>query len=417
MAALETSDDKKNKNMNLKILMVAAGATIIGVLGGCETGAEQPKAESPTVVAAATPPTADTLSANIYAPDGPEAGTVSVKPVGKALVSVIDGYPVRVHEGGRNGDYGEARLKPGDHILHVGNVDILQGLNLTLQAEPGQYFALTLTYMAGGEMFWTPVIVRDAPNGPIVADKDGLLVGKSQTEAIKLLTASASRKPAPAQAQSDDKSKEALEARAKALFEQGAKAFRDKQPEQALQALDEALMLAPGFDSALALRGVVLGQLKQPKAALESLDEAIRVGANTRGTDDEWLHWPWLEKGLILLANRQPATAYEALSESIRLKPTVKALIGRSNLSFARGRQLGNQEKWDEAAPFFRSAQADAIKGLELQPDSVKLWSIRAGTHIMLNEHEQACSAMRKACELGNCSILDQYPQCKPNGS
>ena len=415
MAALETKEDKKNKNMNLKFPVMAGLATAIALLGGCESGAEQPKAETPALVAEAPSTAADKLPANIYAPDGLEAGTVILRPAGKALVTVIDGYPVRLHEGGRDGDYSEARLKPGDHILHVGNADMRQGLNLTLKAEPGQYYALALTYMAGGEMFWTPVIVRDAPNGPIVADKDGLLVGKTQTEAIKLLTASASQKPSPAQAQTADKSREALEARAKALFEQGAKAFQDKQPEQALQALDEALMLAPGFDSALALRGVVLAQLKQPKAALDSLDEAIRVGANTRGANDEWLHWPWAEKGLLLLKLRQPEPAYEALGESIRLKPTARVLMARANLAFARGQALGKEEKWDEAAPFFKSAQADATRGLELQPDSVKLWSLKAGTHVMLNEHEQACTAMRKACELGNCSILEQYPQCKPN--
>lgn len=403
--------------MNRKFLIAVGMAALIAVLGGCETDAQQPAAEAPAAVAEAPATTADTLPAHIYAPDGPQAGTVSIKPAGKALISVIDGYPARVHEDGRNNDYSEARLKPGDHILRVGNVDVHQGLNLTLKAQPGRYFALALTYMDGGEMFWTPVIVRGAPDGPIVADKDGLLLGKTPTEAIKLLTASASGKQAPAQAQSDDKSRQALEARAKALFDQGAKALQDKQPQQALQALDEALKLAPGFDAALALRGVVLVQLKQPKAALESLDEAIRVGANTRGADDEWLHWPWAEKGLLLMAMRQPGPANDALSESIRLKPTARALTARANLSFARGQALGKQEKWDEAEPFFRGAQADAIKGLELQPDSVKLWSIKAGTHVMLNEHEQACSAMRKACELGNCSILQQYPQCKADGS
>lgn len=424
--------------MNSNIIRAAGAILAIAMLAGCESkpggddaqgrAGQQPAAAEKPALQEPAQATGRAGSKDVYAPDGLDDATVSIKPVGKARISVIDGYPVRIHEGGTDGDYGEARLKPGEHILHVGNVDVLQGLNLTFASQPGQYYALALTYTVGGELFWTPVIVSGAPNGPVVADKDGLLVGKNQTEAIRLLTAASQPAP-PEQAKSDTAPQKAeeeaqaelaateAEAKAKALFDKGAKAFEDNRPNDALQALDEALMLAPGFDSALALRGVVLLQLKQPKAALESLNEAIRVGQNTRGADDEWLHWPWAEKGLILLAARQPGPAHDALSESIRLKPTVRALAARANLSFAQGQALGKKGDWDGAEPYFRSAQADAAKGIELQPDSVKFWSIKTGTHIMLNEHEQACSSMRRACDLGNCSILEQYPQCKPGGS
>lgn len=434
--------------MNLKLIRTAAAILAIAMLGGCETkpqdkdsqaqAAEQPAADTAPAPAASTPPAAETATAppaapeGVYAPDGIEEGTVSIKPLGKAQITVVDGYPVRLHEGGRSGDYAEARLKPGKHILHVGNMDVLQGLNLTLDSQPGQYYALTLTYTVDGELFWTPVIVSGAPNGPIVADKDGLLVGKTQTAALASLTAAPAKPPAPKPAGADSaqqaaakeaeaakaaEAAAAAEARAKALFDKAAAAFKEKRTEDALQALDEALMLAPGFDSALALRGVVLIQMKQPKAAMESLNEAIRVGQNTRGADDEWLHWPWMEKGLLLLSVRQPGPAYDALGESIRLKPTVRALDARANLSFAQGQALGKKGDWEGAEPFFRSARTDAEKGIELQPDSAKFWSIKTGAHIMLNEHEDACAAMRKACDLGNCSILEQYPQCKPGGS
>ncbi|MBE9553327.1 MAG: tetratricopeptide repeat protein [Proteobacteria bacterium] len=420
--------------MDIRIMRVVMAMMVVAILGGCEskTGDGQAQAEAPAATkteAPAQPGPEPDVATNVprdtYAPDGLDGATVTIKPLGKALISVVGGYPVRVYEGASEGEYRQARLTPGDYILHVGNIEARQGLNLNFHGEAGDYYALALTYAVEGELFWTPVIVSGSPNGPIAADKDGLLVGKTQAEAVRLLTASSNRPATAGQAEAEDaqkkvddaaQRKQAAEAKARALFDKGLKAYEANRMEEALQALDEALMIAPNFDSALALRGSTLGRLKKPKSALESLDKAIRIGRNNRGVDDEWLHWPLLEKGLILAVARKPDLADEAFSESIRVKPTVKALIARANLNFVRGQLLGNKDDWDGAAPYFKRAQADAEKGIELEPKSDKFWSIKTGTHIMLNEHEQACSAMRKACDLGNCSILEQYPQCKPGG-
>ena len=432
--------NKKKNGMSTKYIRAVMAMLTIAIIAGCENktgdGDVQAQAEAPpaTQTEASAPQAPDTGAANgvprdTYAPDGLDGATVTIKPLGKALISVISGYPLRMHEGAAEGEYRRAKLKPGDYVLHVGNIEARQGLNLNFHGQPGDYYALALIYAVEGELFWTPVIVSGAPNGPIAADKDGLLVGKSQAEAIALMSASSNQPGQTQQAGAAAKqetaeeaaqrkmAEQAAEAKAKALFEKGATAYKAGRMEEALQALDEALMIAPNFDSALTLRGVALARLKKPKAALDSLDRAIRIGRNNRGSNDEWLHWPLLEKGLILMAVRKPVLANEALSDSIRLKPTVKALTARAKLSFARGQALGKKEDWDGAAPYFKRAQADAEKGIELEPKSVKFWSIKSGTHIMLNEHEQACSAMRTVCDLGNCSIIEQYPQCKPGGS
>lgn len=432
--------NKKKNDMNNKINRVVMAMLIIAIVAGCEgktgggdsqvqAGAPAEKETEAPAPREPEPGAANGIPRDTYAPGGLDGATVTVKPLGKALITVISGFPVRMHEDASDGEYRQARLTPGDYTLHVGNIEAKQGLNLNFHGEAGDYYALALTYAVEGEFFWTPVIVSGAPNGPIVADKDGLLVGKTQAEAVALMTASSNQPAETQQAEAAAKRKKAEEdaqrkkaeqaaaAKAKALFEKGAKAYKAGQMEDALQALDEALMIAPNFDSALVLRGAALGRLKKPKSALDSLDKAIMIGRNNRGANDEWLHWPWLEKGLILVAARKPGLAYEAFSESIRAKPTVKALTARANLSFAQGQALGKKDDWDGAEPFFRRAQADADKGIELEPKSINFWSIKSGTHIMLNEHEQACSAMRKACDLGNCSILEQYPQCKPGGS
>jgi len=427
-------------DMTMKFIQTLMTVLLVVALVGCEskkdgntgqaeasaaTTAKAPASEEPASEFAKSTPT------DIYAPSGLDGATVSVKPLGKALISVVNGYPVRINEDASPDEFRQIRLKPGNYVLRVGNVDAPQGLNLSFSGKAGDYFALALNYAADGDLFWTPVIVSGAPNGPIVADKDGLLVGKSQAEAVRLLAAASKelvpaknaeaeaatkRKLAEQEAQRK-KAEQAVKAKTKAFFDKGLKAYEENRMEDALQAMDEALTIAPNLDAALVVRGAALGRLKKPKAALESLDKAIRIGRNNRGVDNEWLHWPWLEKGMILLSVRNVDLARAAFDESIRTKPTVKALTARANLSFAQGQVLGNKGDWDGAAPFFKNAQADTEIGIELDPKSAKLWSIKTGTHIMLNEHEQACSAMRKACEAGNCTILEQYPQCKPGGS
>lgn len=420
--------------MRIKLIRAAMVMLVAAILVGCEnksgdnTG-DSAQATNAPEAEASTPnqPEADsakTTPSRAYAPDGLDGATVTVRPVGKALISIVDGNPVRIFEEAANDEYSQVRLLPGDHVLHVRTVDARQGLNLNFRAGGGEYFALALTYTVAGELFWTPVIVSGGPTGPIVADKDGLLGGKTLAEAVKLLAANqgatlqeeAKKKKSEKEARRKLAEKEAA-AKAQTMFAKAVKATEAKQLEEALQTLDEILKIGPNFDSALILKGVVLGRLKKPEAALESLEKGIGIGQKIRGADDESLHWAWMEKGKILIATRQPDEAQDAFSEAIRIKPTATALSARANLNFSRGQILGKKKDWDGAEPFFKSALSDAEKGIELDPKSANFWSIKIGTHIMLNENEQACLAMRKTCELGNCSFLEQYPQCKPGGS
>lgn len=383
--------------MNGRFTWVAAALGAVLVLSGCQTGGTGTGGETRIETPAA---------GDVYAPKGLDGASVAITPVGRARIGVIDGQPAPISAGAA-GEYRSAKLLPGDHVLHVGTSSVPQGMNLSLPAEAGRYYAQIVTYVAGGEKYWTPVIVSGAPDGPIVADKDGLLIGKTPAEASKLLAAAAA-KPAAA----DDK--QAAAARAQALFDKATESLKANRVQEALKALDEALAIVPAFDSALALRGSVLARLKRPAEGLESLDEAIRVGGNARGRDDEWMHWPWLEKGLVLMAQRKPRQALAAFDESIRVKATDRALAARADLRFALGDALGKKNDWNGAEPYFKGAQADAEAALAMRPKSVKLWSLKAATHIMLNEHAQACTAIRQACELGDCSLLEQFPQCKP---
>ena len=276
--------------MTMKFIQALMTMSLVVALAGCEsktdgntgnaqtnagaaTTANAPALEGPAAESAKSTPT------DIYAPGGLDGATVSVKPLGKALISVVNGYPVRINEDASPDEFRQARLKPGDHVLRVGNIDAPQGLNLRFIGKAGDYFALALNYAVDGDLFWTPVIVSGEPNGPIVADRDGLLVGKSQAEAVRLLAAAskepavaknveaeaaAKRKKAEQEAQRI-KAEQAARAETRALFDKGVKAYEENRIEDALQAMDETLTTAPNFDSALVLRGAALGRLKQPR--------------------------------------------------------------------------------------------------------------------------------------------------------
>ena len=391
---------------------------VLLALSGCQDkagpGPEAANAGGPAAPALA----GQTVPEGAFAPLGLEGASVVVKTTGRAVITAVDGQVATVAGPAGNSDYNRILLPPGKHIVRVGHIDAAQGANLGFTGSAGDYFAVLLTYVVQGETYWTPVIVADSPQGRIVADQNGLLVGKSPAEAVRLVTVRANEERQPAQAESmGDEARDAKAAKAKARLESGRKLFQEKKFDAALAAFDAALEVAPDFDVALVMRGMTLARLKQPSAAIESLDRAIEAGRKTRGVDAEWLHWPYFEIGAILFGADKPGPALEALGESIRLKPTARALGIRAGIYFTQGEALGKGNDWTGAEPYFRKAQADAIQGIGLEPKAVGLWAIKTNTHVMLNEHEQACQSMRKACELGDCSIIEQYPQCKPGGT
>ncbi len=410
--------------MIYRILLALLAAMFLSGLAACQdnAGPDAPKAEAAAPETAGDPTTATPSGQSIpegaFAPQGLEGASVVVRTAGRAEITAVDGHAATVSQSAANRDYDRILLPPGEHIVHVGNIDAPQGVSLGFTGSAGDYYAVLLTYIAKGETYWAPVIVGGSPQGRIVADQNGLLVGKSPAEAAAILTVKANETRQPERAEGgQNEDLEAKTAQAKANLAKGTKLFQEKNFEAALAAFDAALEIAPGFDVALVMRGMTLARLKQPNAAIKSLDRAIESGRSTRGVDAEWLHWPYFEIGAILTNAGKPDLALDALGESIRLKPTVKALGIRASIYFKQGEALGKKNDWDGARPFFQKAQADAVKGIGLQPEAVRLWAIKTGTHVALNEHEQACQSMRQACELGDCSIIEQYPQCKPGGT
>ncbi len=395
--------------MSLRLPSAIVMAIGIVSLAACQdnAGPDAPKSE------AAAPE-----AAGDYAPDGADGATVVIIPEGKVLIVAVGGEPV-TRDGAETAvgadvsgaAYNRLLLPPGDQTVTLAEAGGGGRIDMSLTAGAGTYVMAVLEEQSGNNTARALAVLEGDRDGRIVAASAPVLAGMSRADAETFMAASPEEQRKILAA--DAPPAEDRAAQAKAQFASARELFEARQFEDALVAFDETLRLAPNLDSAHVFRGLTLLRLKQPGDALESFDKAIALGRQNRGAANVWLSWPLYNRGMALMASGETAAAKTAFDESIGLKPTPRALLARANLSFAQGEALGKKDDWDAAEPYFLAALADAVAGIELAPRNAALWTTRSASQIMLNRNEQGCAAARKACELGDCTILEQVPQCK----
>ena len=197
----------------------------------------------------------------------------------------------------------------------------------------------------------------------------------------------------------------------------GKEHFRHGRFEESLRDFSAAIWINPGYDSAYVYQGMALTKLKRPAEALPSLDKAIELAKKGRGANSEWLAWPHYQKGVALLELRQVDAAFAELDASIRLKPLPGALAARGNAYLMQGQSKSRAGDMQSARQYFLAAGADVDRGISMSGDNGRLWSLKSSVHFMLDEASQACKAARKACELGNCGMIEEFSECKEGGS
>jgi tetratricopeptide (TPR) repeat protein len=395
--------------MLYRIPLALLAALFVSALTACQddAGPDAPKAE------AAAPETAGG-----YAPSGSDGATVIIVPEGEVLIAAVngmrvtrDGADTMVGAEAPEAGYSRLLLPPGSHTVTLAEAGGTGLIDISLTAEAGRYVFAVLEVQSGETVARALTVIAGNRDGRIIAASAPVLVGMSRAGAESFMAAPPEEQQkivAAEQPPADDRA-----AQAKAQFARAQELFEAERFADALAAFDETLRIAPGLDSAHVLRGLTLLRLNRPRDASDAFDQAIALGRQNRGTASAWLSWPLYNKALVLLAGGETAAAKIALDESIELKPTPGALLARANLSFTQGEALGGQGDWQAAEPYFLDAQADATAGIALAPRNAALWSTRSASHIMLNQHQEACIAARKACELGNCTIVEQFPQCK----
>lgn len=362
---------------------------------------------------------ASTSESPAYAPMGTEGASVVIRPEGDILIAAVDGEPVIRNEKGTvvtanaaGDEFNRLLLPPGSYVLTLGMVGGGgEMVDVSVDANGGDYIFAALRAVDAGRTVPVLAVIEGGPDGKIIASAAPALVGRSRAEAEKLLAASPEERQR--MLSSEPASGEQRSERAKAYFEQGQQYLRQGQQENALIAFDGAIAAAPEFAPAYLLRGIALLNLQRPEEAVATFDRSIAIAEEKEGAQSEWLAGPFYYKGTALMAIGQMDRAEAALDRSLALKPTPPGYAARANLFFAEGRAMSRQGDEGKARALFERSRKDADAGLALQTDNVALWSIKSGAHFGLGHGEQGCRAAKKACEFGNCTIMEKYPQCE----
>jgi tetratricopeptide (TPR) repeat protein/uncharacterized RDD family membrane protein YckC len=204
--------------------------------------------------------------------------------------------------------------------------------------------------------------------------------------------------------------------RAKALLVDGK--FTD--PNKAIEYLNNAIKLEPGFTGAYIERGDAYIGLGQYQRAIEDYNEAIRLKP-----DDSYAYF---FRGFACEGLGQHHQAIENYSEAIRLG--LNDAISYSN----RGRSHNAMKQYEQAIadlnkaiqldPNFpgsyrhrgntyrnlgqyRQAIKDFNEAIRLKADYVEAYNDRGQVYLSKNNKHLGCNDAQKACDLGNCELLE----------
>lgn len=392
----------------------AALAAAALAIAGCQTQAGAGPDSGPPAQAAP-----GKSSGRVYAPQGTDGATVSIRPEGDIVIAAVNGDPVMrgdrgtvVTAGAAGDEFAGLRLPPGNHILSLSMLGTGGDMvDVSVNADTGEYVFAVLEAVSGGQPQRVLAVIQGGSDGRIIASSAPALVGRTRTEALRLLAASPEERRQILAAEKPGGTNRAEQA--KAYFSQGQQYLQQGQQRNALRAFDGAIEADPGFAAAHVFRGIVLTTMKRAEEALAAFDAAIAAGEQGGGESEMWLAWPYFEKGKVLMAVGRLDEAETALDRSIALKPAAPGYAARANLYFVLGQTQRQQGNEDRARDFFEKTRRDADAGLALADDDVTLWSIKSGAHFGLGDGAAACRAAEKACEFGNCSIVKQYKQCQ----
>ncbi len=122
-----------------------------------------------------------------------------------------------------------------------------------------------------------------------------------------------------------------------------------------------------------------------PRQAIDLLDKAIRLEP---GYADAYLR-----RGLAKSDLRDWDGAFDDLSRAIRLKPTAEAYAYRGLISMRGGNALG--------------ARKDYERSLAMNPRQHRAWNFRAALSLLEGNREDACRDFARGCDNGDCVGLE----------
>jgi len=139
--------------------------------------------------------------------------------------------------------------------------------------------------------------------------------------------------------------------------------------------VNKALMLCPE------------GKCADPQKAIEYLDEAVKLDPNQ--------YVAYNNRGIAYSNLGQHRQAIEDYNETIRLKADYANAYCNRGCSYSL---LGQHQR----------AIEDYNESVRLRPDDIHSYYNRAISHLALGNKELGCSDAQKACELGDCKVLER---------
>jgi protein O-mannosyl-transferase len=155
---------------------------------------------------------------------------------------------------------------------------------------------------------------------------------------------------------------------------------------QAIEDLNRAIEIRPGYPEAYTNRGVTYNGLGNYRQAIEDLNRAIEINP---GKVEMYINRGHAYDGL---GNYRQAI--EDLNIAIKINPGYpEAYLNRG---FAYN-GLGN----------YRQAIDDYSRAIESRPGYADAYNNRAFVYLNQHDNISGCRDARKACELGNCKVLE----------
>ncbi len=155
---------------------------------------------------------------------------------------------------------------------------------------------------------------------------------------------------------------------------------------QAIEDCNRAIKIKPGYADAYYNRGVAYGELGQYQRAIKDYTEAIRL----RPHDVDY----YSNRGNVYTILGQYQRAIEDYNEAICLKPHNADYYNRKAKVYTI---LGQYQR----------AIEDYNKAISIKPDYADAYYNRGVSYLLQGNKEFGCPDAQKACELGNCKILE----------
>ncbi|NLD37797.1 MAG: TonB family protein [Desulfatiglans sp.] len=168
--------------------------------------------------------------------------------------------------------------------------------------------------------------------------------------------------------------------------QKGLKFLKVGEYDNAVKAFDEAIKISKKYGPGYSGRGMAYMYLKEYEKAIVDFDMAIKKSGKTA------LNYKL--RGEVFNALKDYNTAIKDFDRAIKIEPEMLEAY------FERGNAFRNLEKYIEAI-------ADYTKVIELDKNYLQAYNNRAVAYNKLNDSENMCLDLKKACNLGDCRGLE----------